>query len=76
MIMQTLVFNTTTKTAKLYEGEAEATPLLANYTDVPTVQVLDNYYQVMQRSNDKIGLTTVRPVLRVPIANTNMFIKE
>lgn len=71
--MQTLVFNTTTKTAKLYEGIAESTPLIANYTDVPTVKVMDDgYYQVMQRD----ALEKQLPVLRVPIANTNMFIKE
>ena len=71
--MQTLVFNTTTKTAKLYEGIAESTTLIASYTDVPTVKVLeDGYYQVMRRD----ALEKQLPVLRVPIANTNMFIKE
>ena len=71
--MQTLVFNTTTKTAKLYEGIAESTTLIAHYTDVPTVKVMDDgYYQVMQRDS----LEKQLPVLRVPIANTNMFIKE
>ena len=71
--MQTLVFNTTTKTAKLYEGIAESTSLIAHYTDVPTVKVMDDgYYQVMQRD----ALEKHLPVLRVPIANTNMFIKE
>jgi len=71
--MQTLVFNTTTKTAKLYEGIAESTTLIAHYTDVPTVKVMDDgYYQVMQRD----ALEKQLPVLRVPIDNTNMFIKE
>jgi hypothetical protein len=71
--MQTLVFNTTTKTAKLYEGIAEKTDLIAHYTDVPTVKILDEgYYQVMQRD----AMEKQLPVLRVPIANTNMFIKE
>ena len=71
--MQTLVFNTTTKTAKLYEGIAESTSLIAHYTDVPTVNVMeDGYYQVMRRD----ALEKQLPVLRVPIANTNMFIKE
>lgn len=71
--MQTLVFNTTTKTAKFYEGVAEKSDLIAHYTDVPTVKVMDDgYYQVMQRD----ALEKQLPVLRVPIANTNMFIKE
>ncbi len=38
--MQTLVFNTTTKTAKLYEGVAEKSELIIHYTDVPTVKVI------------------------------------
>lgn len=71
--MQTLVFNTTTKTAKLYVGEAESTALIAHYTDVPTVKVMDDgFYQVMQRDAMEAQL----PVLRVPIANTNMLIKQ
>ena len=71
--MQTLVFNTTTKTAKLYEGIAENTTLIAHYTDVPTVKVMDDgYYQVMQRD----ALEKQLPVLRVPVSNTNMVIKE
>lgn len=71
--MQTLVFNTTTKTAKLYEGLAEKSDLIAHYTDVPTVKVMDDgFYQVMQRDAMEAQL----PVLRVPIANTNMFIKQ
>jgi hypothetical protein len=71
--MQTLVFNTTTKTAKLYEGIADETKLIVQYTDVPTVKVMDDgFYQVMQRD----PLDKQLPVLRVPIANTNMFIKE
>lgn len=71
--MQTLVFNTTTKTAKLYTGNPDDSQLIANYTDVPTVKVMeDGFYQVMQRD----PLDKQLPVLRVPISNTNMFIKE
>jgi hypothetical protein len=71
--MQTLVFNTTTKTARLYEGNVDETPVIAHFTDVPTVKVMeDGYYQVMQRD----PLDKQLPVLRVPISNTNMFIKE
>jgi len=35
--MQTLVFNTTTKTAKLYGGKAEDSEILYTFGDVPTV---------------------------------------
>jgi hypothetical protein len=71
--MQTLVFNTTTKTAKLYEGIAEKSEIIVAYAEVPTVKVMDDgFYQVMQRD----AMEKQLPVLRVPIANTNMFIKE
>jgi hypothetical protein len=71
--MQTLVFNTTTKTAKLYEGIAEKSEIIVAYGEVPTVKVMDDgFYQVMQRD----AMEKQLPVLRVPIANTNMFIKE
>jgi hypothetical protein len=71
--MQTLVFNTTTKTAKLYEGIAEKSDLIAHYLDIPTVKVLEEgFYQVMQRD----AMEKQLPVLRVPIANTNMIIKD
>ena len=70
--MQTLVFNTTIKTAKLYSGAAEKSELLFSFDDVPTVKVLDTYYQVMQRDSFEKQL----PVLRVPVSNTNMVIQE
>lgn len=67
MILQTLTFNSTKKTVELtvpggYETE---------FDNVPTVKILDGYYEVMQKQ----GESTV-PVLRVPIANTNMFIEK
>jgi hypothetical protein len=71
--MQTLVFNTTTRTAKLYEGVAEKTEIIIAYTEVPTVKVMDDgFYQVMQLD----AMEKQLPVLRVPIANTNMFVKS
>jgi hypothetical protein len=72
--MQTLIFNTTTKEVKLYEGEKNHSKLLEMLTDVPTVRVGDSgYYEVMKKleSEDKNI-----PVLRVPISNTNMFIEK
>ena len=71
--MQTLVFNTTTRTAKLYEGVAEKSDIIVAYTEVPTVKVMDDgFYQVMQLD----AMEKQLPVLRVPIANTNMFVKS
>jgi hypothetical protein len=68
--MQTLVFNTTTKSVKVTEGDNLT--ILFQYENVPTVKVLDGYYEVMQK--DEFDKST--PVLRLPIANTNMVIKK
>ncbi len=72
--MQTLIFNTTDKTAKLYKDIHCATlksDILYNFTNVPTVKVLDGHYEVMQEENNM-----KYPVLRVPISNTNMVIEK
>ena len=72
--MQTLIFNTTEKTAKLYKDIQCVTlrsDLLWDFDKVPTVKVLDGFYEVMQEENN-----FKYPVLRVPIANTNMFIEK
>ena len=68
--MQTLVFNTTTKSVKVTEGDNLT--ILFQYENVPTVKVLDSFYEVMQK--DEFEKST--PVLRLPIANTNMVIKK
>ena len=71
--MQTIVFNTTTRTAKLYEGVAEKSEIIVAYGEVPTVKVMeDGFYQVMQLD----AMEKQLPVLRVPIANTNMIVKS
>ena len=72
--MQTLVFNTTTKSAKLYEGN-ETTAILYTFESVPTVKIEENYYQVMQVDGTLTEEKRV-PVARFPIANTNMLIKK
>lgn len=71
--MQTLVFNTTTKTVKLYKDVAEQSELLYYLVDCPTVKCIGEnmYYEIMQKVDDK----TI-PVLRVPISNTNMVIEK
>lgn len=70
--MQTLVFNTTSKFVKLYNGKSEDEEIIVTFDNVPTVKVLDGYYEVMQKDEfDKSY-----PVMRVPINNTLMLIKK
>ena len=73
--MQTLVFNTSTKSAKLYDGPAEDSTILYTFNDVPTVKIEDGFYQVMQIDGTSVEEKRV-PVARFPIANTNMLIKK
>ncbi len=63
--MQTLIFNTTTKTAEVIYGNGSS----KMYNDVPTVSIQEGYYEIRQLDvlEDKRY-----PVLRLPIANTNM----
>ena len=70
--MQTLLFNTTTKTVKVTDGALENSNILFIFNNVPTVKVNQTYYEVMKRDEDS---STV-PVLRVPISNTNMVIQK
>lgn len=70
--MQTLLFNTTTKTVKVTDGALGNSEILFTFDNVPTVKVNSTYYEVMKR--DEEGATI--PVLRVPISNTNMVIQK
>ena len=71
--MQTLVFNTTAKTVKLYEGHQEASSILLSYENIPTVRVSElGFYEVIQKDEFDKNI----PILRVPISNTNMVIKK
>lgn len=72
--MQTLVFNTTTKTAKLYSGKMEGSEIFYQFMNVPTVKKDENYYEVMEEIENEQGLKSRYPVARFPIANTNMII--
>lgn len=68
--MQTLVFNTSTKTVKVTEGKSVGTEILYEFNEVPTVRVApEGYYEVVQSVE---GGDTRVPVARFPIANTNM----
>jgi hypothetical protein len=73
--MQTLVFNTSTKSVKVYENAAEKSEILYTFNDVPTVKIEETYYQVMQIDGTSVEEKRV-PVARFPIANTNMLIKK
>ena len=68
--MQTLVFNTTTKIAKLYEGDAEISTILFHFTNVPTGKVNENFYEEMVKDE----FDRAYPTLRVPVSNTHMYI--
>ena len=73
MDMQTLTFNSTTKKVQLLSGSRGDSKVLENFEDVPTVKVENGYYEVMQKSGETGGVV---PVLRVPMANTNMLIQK
>jgi len=71
--MQTLTFNTTTKQVQLLNSERDNSKVLESFNNVSTVKCSDfGFYEVMQKlSEDSISAV---PVMRVPIANTNMII--
>jgi len=69
--MQTLIFNSTTKSVQLLSGSRGDSKILETFDNVPTVKVENGYYEVMQKNDEK----TI-PVLRVPISNTNMLIQK
>jgi hypothetical protein len=73
--MQTLHFNTTTKTVKLYEGHAQESQILMNIENVPTVKVTEHFYEVIV-SEMNSDIESRRPVARFPVANTNMIIEK
>jgi hypothetical protein len=71
---QTLVFDTTEKIATLHQGLLKNDSVIFEFKNVPTVKVENGYYEVMQKSEG--SSSAVVPVLRVPIANTNMLIQK
>ena len=62
-----LTFNTTEKEVTVCFDDFQS----ENYSNVSTVQIREGYYEVMIKSDEKS-----KPVLRVPISNTIMFIEE
>ena len=72
--MQTLTFNTTTKEVKLLDGPRGSSVVTETFNNVSTVKIEDGFYQVMQKTSDDTN--SAIPVMRVPIANTNMIIEK
>ena len=72
--MQTLTFNTTTKQVKLLDGPRGLSTVMESFSNVSTVKTEDGFYQVMQKTNEDTNSSP--PVMRVPIANTNMLITK
>jgi hypothetical protein len=67
--MQTLTFNTTKREVRLSNSQGE---IIYSQTNVPTVKVMDNHYEVYVEEFDGKKIQ----VFRAPIANTNMFIEK
>jgi len=72
--MQTLTFNTTLKKVNLLSGSRGKSELLETFNNVSTVKIEDGFYQVMQKTSEDTNSSL--PVMRVPIANTNMIIEK
>ena len=71
--MQTLVFNTTSKKITLYSGQKlNGGEILMERENIPTVKVLDNYYEVYQKDELEKNI----PILRLGIQSTNMIIQK
>ena len=70
--MQTLVFNTKDKTIQLSTGYRGSSTIVEQKQNVTTVKVApEGFYEVMQKPNED---SNAIPIMRLPIANTNMFI--
>jgi hypothetical protein len=75
--MQTLLFNTTDKTVKVYEGQRSMTSIMYTYDNVPTVKIKEEgFYEVIQKVANDEGNESNYPAARFPISNTNMIIER
>ena len=71
--MQTLTFNTTTKQVQLLSDERGNSKVFESFENVSTVKCSElGFYEIMQKQN--METISAIPVMRVPIANTNMLI--
>jgi len=73
-MLQTLVFNTNTKSVLVLDGPHQQSKILYNFNHIPTVKTSEmGYYEVMQEIPESQGRV---PIARFPIANTNMLIEK
>lgn len=72
--MQTLTFNTTKKEVTLLSGSRGKSEVLEHFDKISTVKIQDGFYEVMQKPTE--DSSSAIPVMRVPIANTNMIISK
>ena len=73
--MQTLIFNTTAKTVKLFDNHRDRANTVESFENIPTVKCSElGFYEVMQKL-DSESLAVI-PVMRLPISNTNMVIMK
>jgi len=76
-MLQTIIFNSTSKTVKVYPGNPDETTMVSSFINVPTVKVKDEgFYEVIQKESNSDGTESNYPVARYPIANTNMLIEH
>ena len=74
--MQTLVFNSTLKTVKVYEGNEDSL-IIYSFNNVSTVKPKEEgYYEVVQKEQHEDGIDKSYPIARYPISNTNMIINK
>jgi len=76
--MQTIVFNTTRKTVKVYEGIAEQSIISYEFSNISTVKPKEEgYYELIKKeARGEDILETSRPVARFSISNSNMLIED
>jgi len=73
--MQTLTFNTTLKRVVLLSGSRGDSKVLETFDNVSTVKCTElGFYEIMQKLD--ADSTSAIPVMRLPIANTNMVITK
>lgn len=76
--MQTLVFNTTSRTVTVFEGSRSQSAIIYTFFNVPTVKPNELYYEVIKESDMELaeGKKQRQPVARFPISATNMLIEN
>jgi hypothetical protein len=73
--MQTLTFNTTLKRVVLLSGSRGDSKVLETFDNVSTVKCAElGFYEIMQKLD--ADSSSAIPVMRLPIANTNMVITK